>query len=259
MVAKLVSERFGTRGSSVLVKKNGATATIYSTAGGAAQANPVTVIANGFVIFYADPGTYELVESGNGTAREFLTVAADSTPASTGPLSSAWTPGRYYDGNSAGLNASAVAMSTGQIYFLRHHLPVDRVVDRVGISVGTAGAGTVKFALYADTLGLPGARVADWTSAGEPDTGTTGGKEAILPAPYTIPAGTYWLAAAFSGAPSVVIPDFSVAGAGFPILGTTRQITRAYQFASYASGFPATAAATVDANSSVPSIRLRAA
>jgi hypothetical protein len=40
--------------------------TIYSTPGGAAQANPFTTDANGRFVFYADPGEYDIGASGVG-------------------------------------------------------------------------------------------------------------------------------------------------------------------------------------------------
>lgn len=77
-MANKVSTKFGTAGSVVAVYVTGTTtpAVLFSDAAETQPlSNPVTVTPNGFVLFHVAPGTYDLVESGSGTAKRTIAVA----------------------------------------------------------------------------------------------------------------------------------------------------------------------------------------
>jgi len=97
------AEHFGTHGSSVLVTTDdGVThADLFSDEDGTTPlSNPITVGPNGFVSFYADPGIYILIESGDGTDKRTVELEA---PASSG--GSVPTLLFYLSGAAAGTHA----------------------------------------------------------------------------------------------------------------------------------------------------------
>lgn len=229
-----------------------------------------------------DRVTYEIINGeivlhdGNGVSGTMLTKSgADAYIAQTDLLKSSaanelfatktelanrvilprWLPGRYYDGSIGGANASAAAMTGGLITYTSFVINYPVVVDRIGIGVTAGAAGGCRLGLYNSVSGLPGTRLFD---AGVVDTATAGGKEAVIT--QTLQPGSYWTAAHFEAAPTVLLGNVeTMLTRGFSSLTATRQMTRAYQFVPFSSGLPATAAATADAVAQVVSIRLRAA
>jgi hypothetical protein len=82
-------------------------------------------------------------------------------------------------------------------------MPIVRpcTIAGVGFRVTLAAAGSARFGLYANAQGGPGAKLAEGVTA--PTTGGSVSAELAFAAPLAVTPGLYWLAAQFSGVPTV--------------------------------------------------------
>lgn len=139
---------------------------------------------------------------------------------SSGRYSAVSVPGTH--------SAGGAAASYNEIWYTPFVLDRDRTLTNIGIEVTTSGASTPLLGVYADSDGVPAARL---LNAGSVDPSTTGGKE-ITGLSLALTAGTrYWLAYQWGGTSHQVRQSINnVVGAAS---GTT--------LASVIGGTPATA------------------
>jgi hypothetical protein len=82
-------------------------------------------------------------------------------------------------------------------------MPIARActVNAIGFRVTASATGSAHFGIYASAGGRPGGRIAEGALA--PSTGGAVSAELALAAPTPLVPGLYWLAALFSGTPTV--------------------------------------------------------
>lgn len=166
--------------------------------------------------------------------------------------------GTYIDGHITTSTSSSTAATATRTYFSVLFVPRAQALDRISISVSTAGAAATvaRLGLYAADPTLnwePGALLLD---AGTVATDSTGVKEATIST--TLSPGVYWMAAWFSGGPTVTSIS---SGTHRPAVGSTTFGAPNGMFikdGSFSAALP-NPAGTLSVQSSGPMIMVRTA
>lgn len=108
--------------------------------------------------------------------------------------------GSWFDQSAHGDNASTLISAAGRIELYPYYTSTPLTIDRIGINVSTAAAGSARVVIYeSDANGWPGDRV---LSEDVPVTDTTGSKMATVD--FTFDSGRkYWLGRHTSAAPTL--------------------------------------------------------
>lgn len=158
--------------------------------------------------------------------------AALPVPAGFPPVQDPWNNGNY--GNAG---SSTTAMAADRLYFAPQFFPWPVALDALRINV-TSGVGNARVGIYRESGGLPGDLIADLGEQGISSAGVYTFDAGRL----RLPAGWYYTAIVFSGAPSVTTST-STAASFHGLLGTTDISTLSAQgfYASHTYGaLPAT-------------------
>ena len=95
------------------------------------------------------------------------------------------------------------AVAANTLYAVPMVLRRSVTIDELGLYVATGVASTnVLLGIYTNVMGAPGALVAQVAAAASTATSDVGASAAVSPS-VTLPAGLYWFACLFDGAPSV--------------------------------------------------------
>ncbi len=105
-MAVKVTHRFGNKGSkvAVLIPGTQTLAKLYAEDGVTPVENPVTVTPNGYVMFASPEGEYDLVESGQGTNKARVNVAAPTEDAAASEVVLSTTVDSIHVGSTAPTN-----------------------------------------------------------------------------------------------------------------------------------------------------------
>jgi hypothetical protein len=129
------------------------------------------------------------------------------------PRNGSLTTGRYYC--EPGPLHGATAQNQDRLRVSPRHIDGQTSFDRIGSHVTTgAASSTIRWVVYADSNGYPGAVLLDTGAVG--DAATTGFKEATIS--LTLSTGRYWIGAVCQGgAPTLM----AVTGCIMPGVGVT--------------------------------------
>lgn len=111
-----------------------------------------------------------------------------------------WVPhagGRYY-ANHHEAGTTTVAVSANTLYAVPFFVPVKATYTIIGVEVTSFATGNVRFGIWRDNTGVPGALVLD---CGTASTGTSNGfKQAAIS--QELEAGWYWIGGVFDATPT---------------------------------------------------------
>lgn len=141
------------------------------------------------------PGTEYTVVGGQGK----LLVAPSLVSAGPADINSNIKSGWFYGPLNGALANAAPPLNTLHAHPLIITDPLGLTVTQMNFTVATAGAGsTVRVGVYADSAGLPGALIQEFTAGAPIDTTTTGSK-AVTGLNRALAPGKYWVAVVAQG------------------------------------------------------------